>query len=160
MREANGIDGPLPATEGEPIRVMRIIARLNIGGPAVHVSLLTAGLNNDDFQSQLAAGQIGEAEGDMGYLARQMGVEPIIIPSLQREISPLNDLKALLSLIRLMRQYRPHIVHTHTAKAGLVGRLAARLTRVPVVIHTFHGHVFHGYFGQAKTQLFLTLERL
>jgi len=160
MREEKRGDSPPPPEEVEPIRVMRIIARLNIGGPAVHVSLLTAGLNDAEFQSLLAAGQIGEAEGDMGYLARQMGVEPVIIPSLQREVSPLADLKALLALVRLMREYRPQIVHTHTAKAGLVGRLAARLTRVPVVIHTFHGHVFHGYFGRAKTWLFLTLERL
>lgn len=160
MREEKRGDPQPLAEEVEPIRVMRVIARLNIGGPAVHVSLLTAGLNDAGFQSLLAAGQIGEEEGDMGYLAQQMGVEPVIIPSLQREISLRDDLRALLALTRLMREYRPQIVHTHTAKAGLVGRLAARLTRVPVVIHTFHGHVFHGYFGRIKTQLFLTLERM
>jgi glycosyltransferase involved in cell wall biosynthesis len=160
MGQEMGGDSLSPVEGVDPIRVMRVIARLNVGGPAVHVSLLTAGLNDAEFQSLLVAGQIGEAEGDMGYLARQMGVEPVIIPSLQREISPLADLRALRALIRLMREVRPQIVHTHTAKAGLVGRLAARLTRVPVVIHTFHGHVFHGYFGRIKTQLFLTLERL
>ncbi|HPV06224.1 MAG TPA: glycosyltransferase family 4 protein [Aggregatilineales bacterium] len=151
---------PDPRSLPHPIRVMRIIARLNIGGPAVHVSLLTAGLNDGEFTSRLVTGVIGEAEGDMSYLAREMGVEPVVIPTMRREIEPLNDLRTLRALTRLMREFRPHVVHTHTAKAGFVGRLAARLTGVPVVVHTFHGHVFHGYFGPAKTRLFIELERL
>ena len=137
---------------------MRIIARLNIGGPAVHVALLTAGLNAG-FESTLVTGVLGASEGDMSYLARELGVEPVFISSMGREISPLDDLKTLLALVRLMRRERPHIVHTHTAKAGFVGRLAAVLAGVPVIVHTFHGHVFHGYFGWAKTQLFLWMER-
>lgn len=142
-----------------PIRVMRIIARLNVGGPAVHVALLSAGLNDAAFQTTLVTGTLGPAEGDMSYLAREMGVEPLVIPSMQREISLLADLRAVWALVRLMRRTRPHVVHTHTAKAGFVGRLAAFLTGVPVVVHTFHGHVFRGYFGPARTQLFLWLER-
>jgi len=138
---------------------MRIIARLNVGGPAIHVSILTRGLRDADFWTTLVTGVISEQEGDMSYLAREMGIEPLVIPSLQREISPLADLRTLIALIRLMRQERPHIVHTHTAKAGLIGRLAAYLCRVPVIVHTFHGHIFRGYFGQAQTQLFLWLER-
>lgn len=143
-----------------PVRVMRVIARLNVGGPAVHVALLTAGLNDGAFESRLVTGVLGEGEGDMSYLAREMGVEPVVVPSLQREISPAGDTRALRALVRLMREFRPHVVHTHTAKAGFVGRLAARLAGVPVVVHTFHGHVFHGYFGPAKTRLFIALERL
>lgn len=143
----------------EPIRVMRIIARLNIGGPAVHVSLVTAGLNDRQFISTLVTGTIGRAEGDMSYLAREMGIEPVVVPGLGREISPLDDLRALAALVRLMRRERPHIVHTHTAKAGLVGRLAAFLTGTPVIVHTFHGHVFRGYFGPLKTRFFIWLER-
>lgn len=142
-----------------PIRVMRIIARLNIGGPAVHVTLLTRGLNDERFHSLLVTGVIGEAEGDMGYLARDLGVTPILIPTLQREIAPLDDFRALIALIRLMRREGPHVVHTHTAKAGFIGRLAAFLSGVPVIVHTFHGHVFHGYFGSLKTRVFLLLER-
>jgi glycosyltransferase involved in cell wall biosynthesis len=142
-----------------PIRVMRIIARLNIGGPAIHVALLTAGLRNFGFETTLIAGQLGDDEADMSYLARQMGVEPHYIPSLQREINLLDDIKSLFALVRCIRQERPLVVHTHTAKAGLVGRAAARLCGVPIVVHTFHGHVFHGYFGWAKTQLFMWLER-
>jgi glycosyltransferase involved in cell wall biosynthesis len=143
-----------------PIRVMRLIARLNVGGPAIHVSLLTVGLNDERFSSTLVAGVVEEAEGDMAYLTRQLGIEPVIIPTLHREISILDDLRTLWALIRLIRQQRPHIVHTHTAKAGFLGRLAAFLTGVPVIVHTFHGHVFKGYFGPAKTRLFIWLERL
>jgi glycosyltransferase involved in cell wall biosynthesis len=96
----------------------------------------------------------------MSYLAQNKGVQPIIVPSLGRKISLLNDLGTVWRLYRLMRRYRPDIVHTHTAKAGFVGRLAAWLARVPVRVHTFHGHVFHGYFGPFKTRLFLWLEKL
>jgi glycosyltransferase involved in cell wall biosynthesis len=143
-----------------PIRVMRIIARLNIGGPAIHVSLLTAGLNDIAFQSKLITGMIGAGEGDMSDLARELGIDLIVIPWLGREISLLDDLRALLALVRLIRQERPHIVHTHTAKAGFLGRMAAFLCRVPVIVHTFHGHVFRGYFSPLKTRLFIWLERL
>jgi glycosyltransferase involved in cell wall biosynthesis len=83
-----------------------------------------------------------------------------LIPELGREISPRSDLVTLVKLYRLMRRERPHVVHTHTAKAGFVGRIAARLAGVPVVLHTFHGHVFHGYFSPARTRLFLWIERL
>lgn len=143
-----------------PIRVLRIIARLNIGGPAIHVSLLTSGLNDAVFQSRLVTGVISASEGDMSDLACRLGVDPIVIPWLGREISPLDDLRALLALIRLIWQERPHIVHTHTAKAGFLGRLAAFVCGVPVIVHTFHGHVFRGYFSPLKTRFFIWLERL
>ncbi len=138
---------------------MRVIARLNVGGPAIHVIRLTERLGPPRFESALVCGQIGPHEGDMSYLARAHGVRPIVIPALGREIAPLRDLSTLWRLWRLMRAYRPHVVHTHTAKAGFVGRVAARLAGVPVVVHTFHGHVFHGYFGPVKTRLFIFLER-
>jgi len=143
----------------ERIRVMRIIARLNIGGPAVHVSLLTAGLQDSVFESTLVSGSLGEGEGDMSYLAHELGINPIVIHDLQREISLPGDAKTLFKLVKLMRKLRPHIVHTHTAKAGFIGRLAAKLTGVPIIIHTFHGHVFDGYFGPLKTQIFILLEK-
>lgn len=142
-----------------PIRVMRIIARLNIGGPAVHVILLTERLGPPHFESTLVCGQIGPQEGDMAYLADQRGVRPIYVAELGRDLSPLRDLLTLFKLWRLMRQFKPDVVHTHTAKAGFVGRAAAWLARVPVRVHTFHGHVFRGYFGPARTQIFLWLER-
>lgn len=143
-----------------PIRVMRIITRLNIGGPTQHVTLLTAALNDADFQSTLFTGIVGPDEGDMSDFARSHGVEPVTIPWMKREISPKDDLRALWALCRLIREQTPDVVHTHTAKAGMVGRVAAAMCGVPVVIHTFHGHIFWGYFGPAKTHLFILVERL
>ena len=143
-----------------PIRVMRIIARLNVGGPALHVTLLTERLGPPDFESTLVCGRIGPGEGDMAYLAEERGISPVIVPELGRALHPLRDLVTLFKLWRLMRRLKPDVVHTHTAKAGFVGRWAAWLARVPVRVHTFHGHVFHGYFGPARTRLFLALERL
>jgi glycosyltransferase involved in cell wall biosynthesis len=142
-----------------PIRVMRIIARLNIGGPAIHVTLLTERLAPPDFESMLVCGHIGPGEGDMAYLAEARGIQPVYVAELRRELSPLRDLVTLAKLWRLMRRFRPDVVHTHTAKAGFVGRSAAWLARVPVRVHTYHGHVFHGYFSPAKTRGFLLLER-
>ena len=98
----------------------------------------------------------------MEYVADELGVEPVYLPALQREISPFQDLAAARELLRLIRRVRPDILHTHTAKAGAVGRLAARLAgpaRPKVVVHTFHGHVLRGYFGTAKTEAFRRLER-
>jgi len=141
------------------IRVMRVIARLNIGGPAIHAILLTAGLDPNRFVSTLVTGVEAAYEGNMLDLAVQKGVQPLVIPQLGREISPLRDWMTLIKLYRLFRDRRPHIVHTHTAKAGTVGRLAARLAGVPVVVHTFHGHVFHDYFGPLQTRVFIGIER-
>jgi len=141
------------------IRVMRVIARLNIGGPAIHTILLTAGLDPTRFESTLVTGVEAAYEGNMLDLAARKGVQPLVIPELGREISPLGDWVTLIKLYRLFRDWRPHIVHTHTAKAGTVGRLAARLARVPVVVHTFHGHVFHDYFGPVRTRAFIGIER-
>src|SRR5437867_5817808 len=141
------------------ISVVRVFSRLNIGGPSIHVILLTAGLNPARFQSTLIVGQEGPQEGNMFELADRYNIHPVKIPSLGREISLLNDLWTTFQLWRYMRRVRPHIVHTHTSKAGFSGRLAAWLAGVPVVVHTFHGHVFHGYFGPVLTNTFIFLER-
>src|SRR5215213_11145235 len=143
----------------EKLRVLRAITRLNIGGPAIHAILLTRGLQNDRFSSVLVTGLEGRHEGSMRDLATKHGVEPRVLRELGREVSPLNDLRATLAMYRLIRQSKPHIVHTHMAKAGTAGRIAARLAHVPIVVHTFHGHTFHSYFGRAKTALFLQIER-
>jgi glycosyltransferase involved in cell wall biosynthesis len=143
-----------------PIRILRAITRLNIGGPAIHAILLTAALNDgSDFTSMLVAGTTAPHEGDMLDLARARAVTPHVVPALGREISPADDLVSLARMVRLIRQQRPDIVHTHMAKAGTVGRLAGRLCRVPLIVHTYHGHVFHGYFSPVKTRMFLTIER-
>lgn len=142
-----------------PIRVARVIARLNIGGPAQHTVLLTAGLDRTRFTTTLITGVVGSTEGDFTPEARKRGVEPIVISQLGRAIRPAQDLAAVAALIRLFRRLRPDIVHTHTAKAGALGRLAARAAGVPVRIHTFHGHVLNGYFSPAVTQGFVCAER-
>ena len=148
--------------DGEPIRVLRVIARLNVGGPALHVSSLTSELDKIGYETTLVAGRVSEGEGSMEYAARALGIEPIFLPALQREISVSLDAVAVGQLVRLIRRVRPHILHTHTAKAGAVGRaaaFAAGSARPRVVLHTFHGHVLRGYFGPVKTEAFRRLER-
>ena len=143
-----------------PIKVLRVITRLNIGGPAIHAILLTSALDDGvRFTSTLVAGTTAPHEGDMLDLARARSVEPIVLPALGREINPLDDLVALARMVQLVRRLTPDVVHTHMAKAGTIGRLAARICGVPLVVHTYHGHVFHSYFGAAKTRVFLTIER-
>lgn len=141
------------------IRVLRAITRLNIGGPAVHATILTERLDSARYQSLLVAGTEETREGNYLALHGRSLEKLVMIPALGRRIRVGPDLVALRELVRLMREVRPHIVHTHTAKAGTLGRLAARWARVPVVVHTYHGHVFGGYFSPAKTRLFLAIER-
>jgi glycosyltransferase involved in cell wall biosynthesis len=136
-----------------------VISRLNVGGPAIHAILLTAGLDPGAFEGRLYVGAPGAAEGNLLPLARGRGVRPIAIPGLGRTIHPGRDLAALRRLLREFRAFRPHIVHTHAAKAGALGRLAARLARVPTTVHTFHGHVLRGYFNPATAAAFRAIER-
>lgn len=141
------------------IKILRIIARLNIGGPAIHTVLLTKELNDDFFESVLLCGPVSKEEGDMGYIADHYGVKPVYIRSLRRKINPFFDIMALYRIMRYIKMFRPDIVHTHTAKAGMLGRLAAILSRVPVRAHTFHGNVFRGYFSKRMTSFFVWVER-
>jgi glycosyltransferase involved in cell wall biosynthesis len=141
------------------VKVVRIIARLNIGGPALHTTHLSAGLA-DSWPTLLVAGEVDAGEADLYDEAVQRGVNVARVPELGRRLRPWQDLVALFKLVRLLRRTRPQIVHTHTAKAGTLGRVAAVLAGVPVRVHTFHGHVFHGYFGPGATRVFLAVERL
>ncbi|MEW5768652.1 MAG: GT4 family glycosyltransferase PelF [bacterium] len=141
------------------IKILRIIARLNIGGPAIHTTILTKRLNPERFQSLLVTGREGEHEGNMLDLLGETDLKPIVIEELGREISLWDDLKAFFKLYCLIRREKPDLVHTHTAKAGTLGRAAAYLAGVPLIIHTFHGHVLHSYFGPLKTKIFLWMER-
>ncbi len=143
-----------------PVRVLRVIARLNVGGPALHVSYLARGLAERGYETTLVAGDVGRGEESMEFVADQAGVEVVRLPGLVRELSPLRDLVATVRLAQLIRRLRPDIVHTHTAKAGAVGRAAAVLAglRRPVVVHTFHGHVLRGYFGRTGSLVFRAIE--
>jgi glycosyltransferase involved in cell wall biosynthesis len=146
----------------EPVRVVRVIARLNMGGPALHVAYLAAGLEGRGYETTLVAGSLARGEESMSFVADQLGVPVVTIAELHREISPVRDAWAVFRLARLLREVRPQILHTHTAKAGAIGRLAAVLAgdaRPPIVVHTFHGHVLRGYFGPMRTRLFTLLER-
>src|SRR6266571_2863183 len=153
------------------MKILRIIARLNVGGPARHVVWLTEGMKAHGYETLLVAGIVPPGEDDMGYLAEQAGVTPSIISEMSREISA-KDLLTVWKLYRLMLREQPDLVHTHTAKAGTVGRVAGWLYRwmTPSTligrprrcrfVHTYHGHVFHSYYGPTKTRLFLTVEKL
>lgn len=141
------------------LKIVRIIARLNIGGPAIHTVLLSSGLNKAGYKDILVCGSVGKSEGDMSYLAREKGIDLVVIPEMGREINLLNDIPALFKLYSLIKKEKPDIVHTHTAKAGTLGRIAAAMAGVPVRVHTFHGHIFDGYFSPVKAKLFLAIER-
>jgi glycosyltransferase involved in cell wall biosynthesis len=159
------------ATTPRPVRVLRLIARLNVGGPARHVVWLNQGLTAAGFEALLVTGVVPAGEEDMSDFAAARGVTPLVMPSMSRELSP-RDLSTIWHLWRLMVRFRPDVVHTHTAKAGAVGRIAGLLYRfvTPAAllgrprrarfVHTFHGHVFHSYYGRGKTRFFLTIERM
>ena len=153
------------------MKILRIIARLNVGGPSRHVVWLTKGLNDEEFQSALISGRVPDGEEDMGYFAKENGVKPVFIDEMSRELS-ITDAVSLVKIYRQMRLEQPDVVHTHTAKAGTVGRLAAFLYRWMTwktlvgkprrvrIVHTFHGHVFHSYYGKLKTNVFIAIEKL
>lgn len=149
------------------IRILRIIARLNIGGPAIHTVLLTQGLDKEKFQTLLACGYPDKDEGDMSYYAAENNVSPYFIPELKRELNLRHDFAAFKKIYCLIKKERPQIIHTHTAKAGVLGRMAgifynltAGKNKKVKLIHTFHGHIFEGYFGKIKARLFLLIERI
>ncbi len=147
------------------IKILRMIARLNVGGPSIHVHILTKGVDKTKFHTVLVAGKISTNEGDMSYLFDSHDTQPIIISQLQREISIRMDLKAFLEIFKILRRENPDIVHTHTAKAGTSSRLAVFFYNLMGkkkvrMVHTFHGNVFAGYFGKAKSMAFIWIERL
>lgn len=145
------------------MKIVRTIARLNVGGPARHVVWLTKALNNEEFQTSLLTGSVPEGEEDMSYFAEENGVTAFYIPEMSRELSA-KDIVSLWKVYRQICLEKPEIIHTHTAKAGFVGRTAGFFYRWlnwknVKIVHTFHGHVFHSYYGNLKTKLFLFIEK-
>jgi glycosyltransferase involved in cell wall biosynthesis len=142
-----------------PIRVLRIIARMNVGGPAVQVSGLMRGFDQELFSQELLTGYCAADEAD--YLEKvATDVKAIRIDGLGRSIKPRADLTALFAIVKEIRRFRPDVIHTHTAKAGVVGRIASILSgQKPIRVHTFHGHLLHGYFGPGKTKLIILVEK-
>lgn len=147
-------------SNARPIRIMRIITRLNVGSPAMHAVLLTQRLGPPVYESTLVCGANQPQGGNMAYYAEAHSVQPVYISELGDSLDPITSARLIRRLYLLMRQYQPDIVHTHMARAGFAGRAAARLAGVPVIVHTFHGHVFSGEFDPLSTQLFIALERL
>jgi glycosyltransferase involved in cell wall biosynthesis len=156
---------------GNVMKIVRVIARLNVGGPAKHVVWLTRGLQSAECETLLVAGTVPPGEDDMGYFASEMGVIPVSIPEMSREISP-RDALTIWKLYKIFLRERPDIVHTHTAKAGTVGRVAGFLYRWSTAgvflghprqcrfVHTYHGHIFHSYYGGLKSRIFLMVEKI
>ena len=150
----------LPVFSDSRIKILRIIGRLNVGGPAIHVVNLCAGLSQTRYDQLLVIGSESPEEGSMLNYALSRGVNPHVIPEIVTAFSLTpRDVKAVIRLYQMIHRDRPHIVHTHTAKAGFLGRIAARLAGVPVVVHTFHGHVLHGYYGPAKNSILRRVEQ-
>jgi glycosyltransferase involved in cell wall biosynthesis len=146
----------------DPIRVLRVIARLNMGGPAIHVANLAAGLETRGYHTTLVAGTLARGEDSMSFVAERLGVSIVSLPELQREVSVVDDARSVRRVAELIRRTQPHILHSHTAKAGAIARAAVMLagdTRPRVVLHTFHGHVLKGYFGPGRTAFFRHVER-
>ena len=151
----------------KPVRILRLIARLNIGGPAIQAITLSSSRLGDQYETLLVCGGLNPGEGDMSYLALEQGVQPYVIKAIQRKISLLGDLKSLWVIRKLIKRFQPQIIHTHTAKAGTLGRVAALTIGVPFwsarkfrLVHTFHGHTFHSYFNHLKTLGFIHIERI
>jgi glycosyltransferase involved in cell wall biosynthesis len=146
------------AGKAEKVRVMRIIARMNVGGPAVQVSGLMRGFDAQVFEQELVTGFCAADEAD--YLEKvATDVKAVRIDGLGRSIKPRADLTALITILKEIRRFKPDVIHTHTAKAGVVGRIASILSgHKSIRVHTFHGHLLNGYFGSGKTKLVILVE--
>jgi glycosyltransferase involved in cell wall biosynthesis len=141
-------------------KILRIITRMNVGGPSIHVTLLSRILE-PEYETKLVYGVVEASEKNMEYLFSVHGFEynKIQVKSLKRSINPISDFLTLIKLITIIVKFKPDIVHTHHGKAGMLGRTAAFLSRVPVIIHTYHGHIFEGHFSSIKSKVLLNIER-
>lgn len=140
------------------MKILRIINRFNLGGPTYNVAYLSKYLE-PEFETMLVGGEIDQSEGSSQFITEKLGLHPIVIPEMQREISLSHDRAAYRKIKAMIREFKPDIVHTHASKAGALGRLAAHACGVKAIVHTFHGHVFHSYFGKTKTAFYKNVER-
>jgi len=139
-------------------RVFRLINRFNLGGPTFNVTYLTKFLS-PEFETLLAGGVKDESEASSEHITSEYGLKPLIIENMKRSINPANDIAAYNSIKKVIKEYKPHIVHTHASKAGSLGRMAAISCKVPIIVHTYHGHVFHSYFNNVQTSVYKNIER-
>ena len=139
-------------------RVLRILNRLAIGGPLLNASYLTKYMA-PDFETMLVVGEREDHEKDASFVTDGLGIQPVFIPEMGRSVDPRKDYMAYKKMKKLIADFKPDIVHSHSAKPGAIGRMAAKAMNVPVIVHTYHGHVFHSYFHPLKTKLFINIER-
>ena len=139
-------------------KILRIINRFNLGGPTYNVAYLTKYLA-PEFETLLIGGEKEEDEGSSTFILEKLGINPLILPEIKRDLNFSNDLAAYNKIRRIIADFKPDIVHTHASKAGALGRLAAANMKVPIIVHTFHGHVFHSYFGKMKTAFYKNVEQ-
>lgn len=139
-------------------RVLRIMNRLIIGGPVLNALLLTKYMS-PEFETLFVVGEKEDHEQDAGFLLKEMGIQPVYLPEMGRSLHASKDLRSYRKLKKIIQEFKPDIVHTHAAKPGALGRMAARSLNVPVIVHTYHGHVFHSYFNKLKTGTFIRIER-
>ena len=139
-------------------KVLRILNRLIIGGPALNATYLTKYMA-PDFETTLVIGGKDDHEQDADHITDNLGIDPVVIPEMKRSINPIHDGQAYRKVKELINRIKPDIVHTHAAKSGVIGRMAADACKVPVIIHTFHGHVFHSYFNKLTSATFIQIER-
>ena len=139
-------------------RVLQIINRFNIGGPTFNAAYLTKYLS-PDFETLLIGGYKDKTEDSSEFIVKSLGIEPIIIPEMHRKINLKNDILAYRKIKKIINDFKPDIVHTHASKAGAIGRFAALSSKVPVIVHTFHGHIFHSYFNSYKSKFFIKIEQ-
>ena len=141
------------------IKVLRIMHRINVGGPTYHATYLTKYMNSNLFETRLISGNLDANEKSGKYILDSLNVDVSFVKHMFRKINLFKDFLAFLEIRKIIKDFQPDIIHTHAAKSGSLGRLAAFSQRVPVVIHTFHGHVFHSYFSNIKTKIFIHIER-
>jgi glycosyltransferase involved in cell wall biosynthesis len=139
-------------------KVLRIINRFNLGGPTFNAAYLTRYLS-PEFETLLVGGQKDESEAGSEFIVEGLGIKPLVLPEMRRSIGIMNDYKSYQKLREIIGDFKPDVVHTHASKAGFVGRMAASKMKVPVIVHTFHGNVFKGYFSPWKTNVYKKLER-
>jgi glycosyltransferase involved in cell wall biosynthesis len=139
-------------------RILRILNRLAIGGPLLNASYLTKYME-PEFETMLVVGEKENHEKDASFVTDALGIKPVCIPEMGRSVDPRKDFQAYRKMKQLIADFKPDIVHSHAAKPGAIGRMAARAMKVPVIVHTYHGHVFHSYFHPVKTKIFINIER-
>ena len=139
-------------------KILRILNRLAVGGPVLNAAYLTKYMA-PDFETLFVVGEKEDHEKNAGFLADQLGIDYTTIEGMGRSISPGSDFLAYQKVKKLIKEFKPDIVHTHAAKPGAIGRLAASAMNVPAIVHTFHGHIFHSYFSTLKTNFYINTER-